>query len=44
MKTLVVYDALYGNIKMTAQSIGEALPGEVEVLHVSEAETPWLQT
>jgi flavodoxin len=37
MKTLVVYDSLYGNTKMIAEAIGEALLGEVEVLHVSEA-------
>jgi flavodoxin len=43
MKTLVVYDSLYGNTKMIAQAIGEALPGEVEVLHVSEAAPSGLQ-
>jgi flavodoxin len=39
MKTLVVYDSLYGNTKTIAQAIGNALPGEVEVLHVGEAKT-----
>ena len=43
MKTLVVYDSLYGNTKMIAQAIGDALPGEVEVLHVSEAEASGLR-
>ena len=33
MKTLVVYDSLYGNTRAIAQAIGDALPGEVEVLH-----------
>ena len=37
MKTLVVYDSLYGNTKAVAQAIGEALPGEVTVVHVGEA-------
>jgi flavodoxin I len=37
MKTLVVYDSVYGNTKTIAQSIGDAIPGEVEVLHVNEA-------
>ena len=32
MKTLIVYDSLYGNTKAVAQAIGGALPGEVEVL------------
>jgi flavodoxin len=38
MKTLVVYDSRYGNTKAIAQAIGDALPGEAEVLHVREAE------
>jgi flavodoxin len=37
MKALVVYDSLYGNTKTIAQTIGDALPGEVEVLHVGVA-------
>jgi flavodoxin len=37
MKTLVVYDSVYGNTKAIAQSIGDVLPGGVEVLHVNEA-------
>ena len=37
MKTLVVYDSLYGNTKTIAEAIGDAVPGEVEVLHVGEA-------
>ena len=36
MKTLVVYDSLYGNTKTVAQTIGDAIPGEVEVLHVGD--------
>ena len=36
MKTLVVYDSLYGNTRTIAQAIGEAIPGKVEVLQVGE--------
>ncbi len=36
MKTLVVYDSLHGNTKAIAQAIGDALPGEVEVLQAGE--------
>jgi hypothetical protein len=34
METLVVYDSLYGKAKAIAQAVGDALPGEVEVLHL----------
>jgi flavodoxin len=37
MKTMVVYDSLYGNTRAIAQSIGEALPGDVDVLQVAQA-------
>ena len=41
MKTLVVYDSLYGNTAKVAAAIaaaiGDALPGEVPVLPVGEA-------
>jgi flavodoxin I len=37
MNTLVVYDSLYGNTKTIAEAIGDAIPGEVEVLHVGDA-------
>ena len=36
MKTLVVYDSLYGNTETIAQAIGAALTGEVKVLRVGE--------
>ena len=36
MKTLVVYDSLYGNTKTIAHAIGDAIPGKVEVLHVGD--------
>jgi flavodoxin len=37
MKTLVVYDSVYGHTKTIAQTVGDAIPGEVEVLHAKEA-------
>ena len=43
MNTLVVYDSLYGNTKTIAQAIGDAIPGEVEVLHVGEAKASGLE-
>jgi flavodoxin len=44
MRTLVVYDSLYGNTKTIAQTIGEAIPGEVEVLHVGQVNAGDLET
>jgi flavodoxin len=44
MKTLVVYDSLYGNTKAIAEAIGAALPGEVRVLPVGQASASDLQT
>jgi flavodoxin len=38
MKTLIVYDSLYGNTKAIAQAVGEAIPGEVQVVHMGEAD------
>lgn len=43
MKTLVVYDSLYGNTKAIAQAISDALPGEVELLHMGEANASGLE-
>jgi flavodoxin len=34
MKTLVVYDSIYGNTEIVARAIGEAIGDEVEVLRV----------
>jgi flavodoxin len=36
MKTLVIYDSLYGNTKIIAQAIGDAIPGEVRMLQAGE--------
>ena len=43
MRTLVVYDSLYGNTKTIAQTIGAAIPGEVEVVHVGGASASGLE-
>jgi flavodoxin len=43
MKTLVVYDSLHGNTKIVAQAIGDAIPGEVEVVQVGEAAASGLE-
>jgi flavodoxin I len=37
VRTLVIYDSLYGNTKAIAEAIGDAIPGDVEVRHVGEA-------
>jgi flavodoxin len=36
MKTLVVYDSLYGNTKAVAQAIAQAIGGEMRLLHVRQ--------
>jgi flavodoxin len=36
MKTLVVYDSIYGNTEIIARAIGDAIPGEVQVLRVGQ--------
>jgi flavodoxin I len=43
MKTLVVYDSVPGNTKAIAQSIGDAIPGEVTVVHVGDATVSGLE-
>ena len=43
MKTLVVYDSLYGNTEKIAQAIGAAIAGEVQVLRVGQVNTAELQ-
>lgn len=44
MKTLVVYDSVYGNTEKIAKAIGEAITGEVEVLRAGEVNTSELTT
>jgi flavodoxin len=44
MKTLVVYDSLYGNTEKIAQAIGAALTGEVKVSRVGEVDPSGLSS
>jgi len=44
MKTLVVYDSVYGNTEIIAQAIGDAIPGEVPVLRVGQVDAGDLET
>jgi flavodoxin I len=36
MKIMVVYDSIYGNTKTIAEAIGDAIPGEVEVVRAGQ--------
>ena len=36
MNTLVIYDSLYGNTRIIAQAITDAIPGDVKMVHVNE--------
>jgi flavodoxin I len=36
VKTLVIYDSVYGNTEIIAQAIGETIPGQVKVLRVGQ--------
>jgi flavodoxin len=44
MKTLVVYDSVYGNTEIIAHAIGDAIPGEVQVLRVGQVKAGELET
>jgi len=44
MKTLIVYDSVYGNTEKIAKAIGDAITGEVKVSHVSEANSSEFKT
>ncbi len=37
MKTLIVYDSVYGNTEKIANSIGDAVTGDVKIMRVGEA-------
>lgn len=43
MKTLVVYDSLYGNTEKIARAIGEAITGEVKLARVGEVDVSELK-
>lgn len=44
MKTLVVYDSLYGNTETIARTIAQALPGDVPVVRAGQADPAELET
>ncbi len=44
MKTLVIYDSVYGNTEKIAKAIGDAITGEVEVLRVGDVNSSELKT
>ncbi len=43
MKTLIVYDSVYGNTEKIAKAIGGAITGEIKVLRVGEIDTSELE-
>ena len=43
MKTLVVYDSIYGNTEIVARAVGDAIPGEVEVVRVGQVDVSDLE-
>jgi flavodoxin I len=44
MRTLIVYDSVYGNTEKIAKAIGDAIAGEVEVLRVGDVNSSRLRT
>ena len=44
MKTLVVYDSVYGNTEIIARAVGGAFPGEVQVLRVGQVNASELES
>ena len=44
MKTLVVYDSIYGNTEIVARAIGDAISGEAQVLRVGQVHAGELET
>jgi flavodoxin I len=43
MKTLVVYDSVYGNTEIIARAVGDAIPDEVQVVGVGQVSTGELE-
>ena len=43
MKALVVYDSVHGNTEKVARAIGEAIEGDVEVLHADKVDPSGLK-
>jgi flavodoxin I len=44
MRTVVVYDSLYGNTETIARTIAQAFPGDVPVLRAGQADPAELET
>ncbi len=44
MKTLIIYDSMYGNTKQIAKSIGDAITGDVKVLRIGEVNPSELES
>ena len=44
MKTLIVYDSVYGNTEKIAKAMGGAITGEVKVVRVGEVNSSELKT
>ena len=44
MKTLIVYDSVYGNTERIAKAIGDAITGDVKVSHASELNSSEFKT
>jgi flavodoxin I len=44
MVTLVVYDSVYGNTEIIARAVGDAIPGQVQVLRVGDVEATDLES
>jgi flavodoxin I len=44
MKTLVVYDSVYGNTEIVARAVGEAIPGELQVVRAGQVNVSDLET
>lgn len=44
MKTLIIYDSMYGNTKQIAKSIGDAITGDVKVLRIGEVSPSELES
>jgi len=44
MKTLIIYDSMYGNTEKIARAMGDAVPENVKVIHAGEASPSELES
>jgi flavodoxin I len=44
LKTLIIYDSVYGNTEKIARAIGDVISGDIKVLSISEAGNPELKS